>query len=108
MYPAQTQNIIMILCVSKMNANKDIIPAKYTQSPPATNLLPTRDSRRPRDTANDVTVSESSISYVKNMNTYNYKAKAKGKAATPAGRKLFAPAGTQDMTIEATCGHEAT
>ena len=31
------------------------------------------------------------------------------KAATPAGRKLFAPAGTQDLTIEAkTCGHEAT
>ena len=25
-------------------------------SPPAANLLPTRDSRRPRDTANDVTV----------------------------------------------------
>ena len=31
------------------------------------------------------------------------------KAATPAGRKLFAPAGTQDLTIEAkACGHEAT
>ena len=31
------------------------------------------------------------------------------KAATPAGRKPFAPAGTQDLTIEAkACGHEAT
>ena len=33
------------------------------------------------------------------------------KAATPAGRNLFAPAGTQDLTIgiEAkACGHEAT
>ena len=31
------------------------------------------------------------------------------KAATPAGRKIFAPAGTQDLTIEAkACGHEAT
>ena len=31
------------------------------------------------------------------------------KAATPAGRKLFAPAGTQDLTIEAkACSHEAT
>ena len=30
------------------------------------------------------------------------------KAATPAGRKLFAPAGTQDLTIEAKAyGHEA-
>ena len=27
----------------------------------------------------------------------------------PAGRKLFAPAGTQDLTTEAkACGHEAT
>ena len=31
------------------------------------------------------------------------------KATTPAGRKPFAPAGTQDLTIEAkACGHEAT
>ena len=31
------------------------------------------------------------------------------KAATPAIRKLFAPAGTQDLTIEAkACGHEDT
>ena len=31
------------------------------------------------------------------------------KAATPAGRKLIAPAGTQDLTIEAKAyGHEAT
>ena len=31
------------------------------------------------------------------------------KAATPAGRKPFSPAGTQDLTIEAkACGHEAT
>ena len=31
------------------------------------------------------------------------------KAATPAGRKLFAPVGTQDLTIEAkACGYEAT
>ena len=31
------------------------------------------------------------------------------KAATPAGRKPFAPAGTQYLTIEAkACGHEAT
>ena len=31
------------------------------------------------------------------------------KAATPAGRKPFAPSGTQDLTIEAkACGHEAT
>ena len=31
------------------------------------------------------------------------------KAATPAGRKIFAPAGTQDLTIEAkACGHEDT
>ena len=31
------------------------------------------------------------------------------KAAPPAGRKPFAPAGTQDLTIEAkACSHEAT
>ena len=31
------------------------------------------------------------------------------KAATPARRKLFAPAGTQDLTTEAkACGHEDT
>ena len=31
------------------------------------------------------------------------------KAAAPAGRKIFAPAGTQDLTIEAkACGHEDT
>ena len=31
------------------------------------------------------------------------------KAATPAGRNIFAPAGTQYLTIEAkACGHEAT
>ena len=29
------------------------------------------------------------------------------KAAAPAGRKIYAPAGTQDLTIEAkACGHE--
>ena len=31
------------------------------------------------------------------------------KAAAPAGRKIYAPAGTQDLTIEAkACGHEDT
>ena len=31
------------------------------------------------------------------------------KAAAPAGRKTYAPAGTQDMTIEAkSCGNEDT
>ena len=31
------------------------------------------------------------------------------KAAAPAGRNIFAPAGTQDLTIEAkACGHEDT
>ena len=31
------------------------------------------------------------------------------KAATPAGRNIFAPAGTQHLTIEAkACGHETT
>ncbi len=36
---------------------------------------------------------------------YHYKA----KAAAPAGRKIYAPAGTQDLTIEAkACGHEDT
>ena len=31
------------------------------------------------------------------------------KAARPAGLKIYAPAGTQDLTIEAkACGHEAT
>ena len=39
-----------------MNANKDWIPAKYTRSQTTTNLLPTRDSWRPRDMSNDVTV----------------------------------------------------
>ena len=29
------------------------------------------------------------------------------KAAAPAGRKIYAPAGTQDLTTEAkACGHE--
>ena len=36
-------------------------------------------------------------------NVYDY------KAAAPAGRKTYAPAGTQDMTIEAkSCGNEDT
>ena len=31
------------------------------------------------------------------------------KAAAPAGRTIYAPAGTQDLTIEANaCGHEDT
>ena len=51
---APIQNIIMILYVSKMNANKEWIPAHA--QPPATNLLPSSGARRPRDPAYDVTV----------------------------------------------------